>query len=81
MLWFLALAAKAGFVVDSYVDDASGTIEANAEGRRAFSRIVLHPRTTFSGAGPSAAALNDLHEGAHDNCFIANSLRCNVVVR
>lgn len=80
MLWFLSRAAKAGLIVDSYVDDASGIIEENPEGRRAFSRISLRPEITFSGASPSAEDLKALHEAAHDNCFIANSLRCEVVV-
>jgi organic hydroperoxide reductase OsmC/OhrA len=80
MLWLLALAARRGFVVDEYTDEATGVIEGDAAGRRAFSRITLRPRVLFSGNGPSEAELSELHEEAHNNCFIANSLRCEVVI-
>lgn len=80
MLWFLALAAKRGFVVDSYVDEASGLMARDQAGRQAFSRITLHPRVAFNGSQPSATELAALHEEAHNSCFIANSLRCEITV-
>lgn len=80
MLWFLALAAKRGFVVDSYVDEASGLIGQNQAGRHAFSRITLHPQVTFSGNQPTETELAALHEEAHNSCFIANSLRCEITI-
>jgi len=80
MLWFLALAAKRGFIVDSYIDEASGTIEKDHAGRQAFSRITLNPQIEFSGNLPSEADLAALHEEAHNSCFIANSLCCDVIV-
>lgn len=80
MLWFLALAARRGFVVDEYADQASGVIEADETGRHRFSRITLRPQVLFDGNGPSENELAELHEQAHESCFIANSLRCEVVV-
>ena len=81
MLWFLSLAASRGFVVDSYVDDAIGVMEKNAEGKLAITRITLRPRIAFSvGASPDAAALDELHHDAHASCFIANSLKSEIVV-
>ena len=80
MLYFLFFAAKRGFVVDSYVDNASGVLEKNAAGKMAMSRITLRPAIVFSGAAPSAADLDALHHAAHDECFIANSLKSEIVV-
>jgi len=81
MLWFLFAAAKRGFVVDEYVDDASGTMGKNNEGQTAMTRIALRPRVTFSGEKrPSDDDLRQLHEIAHHECFIANSLKTEIVV-
>lgn len=80
MLWFLALAARRGFIVDEYTDEASGVMESDEAGRRAFSRITLRPQILFTGHGPSESELAELHEEAHASCFIANSLRCKVVI-
>lgn len=81
MLWFLSLAARRGFVVDRYADEAFGVMEQNADGKLAFTRITLRPRIECGGAKrPSAVELAALHHEAHDECFIANSLRCEVVI-
>jgi organic hydroperoxide reductase OsmC/OhrA len=81
MLWFLSLAAKRGFVVDSYVDDAFGVMEKNEAGKMAITRITLRPNIQFSGDKvPSAEDLKSLHHTAHEECFIANSLKSEVVV-
>lgn len=81
MLMFLFLAAKRRLIVDSYVDDASGVVETNGEGRLAFSQITLRPRIQFTrDAAPSAEEISALHHAAHDGCYVANSLKCNVVV-
>ena len=81
MLWFLWLAARRDFVVDSYADEAFGVMEKNADGKLAFTRITLRPRIAFSGnKQPTAEELAALHHTAHEECFIANSLKCEVVV-
>lgn len=81
MLWFLSIAAKRGFVVDSYVDQAFGLIEQNRTGKLAFSRIILQPLVEFAGQpSPSAEHLAEMHQMAHNSCFIANSLNCDVIV-
>lgn len=80
MLWFLFLAAKAGWCVDRYVDDAVGTMARNAQGRMAMTRVVLRPAVTFGGGRqPSREALVHLHEVAHHECYIANSVTAEVV--
>lgn len=81
MLWFLSLAARRGFIVDEYEDEPAGVMEKNADGKLAFTQITLSPRIRFSAErAPSTEELAALHHAAHADCFIANSLRCDVVV-
>lgn len=81
MMTFLYLAARDGFHVDDYADDATGLLTPNAQGKLHMSRITLKPRITFSGdKQPTPADITRLHERAHDDCYIANSLRAEVVV-
>jgi organic hydroperoxide reductase OsmC/OhrA len=80
MLWFLHLARDAGLVVTRYRDDAAGHIGKDVSGRTAFTRITLRPTIDFAGVAPDAETLARLHHAAHDACFIANTLRCEVVV-
>ncbi|HEX4886084.1 MAG TPA: OsmC family protein [Casimicrobiaceae bacterium] len=78
MLWFLSIAQKRGFVVDAYVDEAAGTMARNEDGRLAMTEVVLHPRVRFHGTPPDAATHEAMHDEAHDECFIANSVRTRV---
>ncbi|MEO8838638.1 MAG: OsmC family protein [Herbaspirillum sp.] len=80
MLWFLWFAARAEWVVDSYLDSASGVMEKNDVGKLAFKRISLCPKVVFSGPQPTAEQLAQLHHDAHENCFIANSLKAEIVI-
>lgn len=81
MLTFLAVAEKRGFTVETYEDHAVGELGKNAEGRMAIVKIVLKPRITFlADKAPDAAGLAVLHERAHANCFIANSLKAEVEI-
>ncbi len=81
MLTFLALAAMKGFVVESYEDNAVGHLEKNAAGKMAVTRVELHPKIAFGGTKqPAAADLDALHEKAHKECFIANSVTTEVRV-
>ncbi|HVT71725.1 MAG TPA: OsmC family protein [Lacunisphaera sp.] len=79
MLWFLSIAAKRRFVVDRYEDAAEGVMEKNADGKLAMTRVTLRPLVTFSGANlPDESQLGALHHAAHEECFIANSVRSEV---
>lgn len=81
MLSFLHVASKRGLVVERYEDEAEGIMEKNARGRYAITRITLRPRIVFAGARqPTAAELDALHHAAHDECYIANSIRAGIVV-
>jgi organic hydroperoxide reductase OsmC/OhrA len=81
MLWFLSLAAKGKYRVDRYEDDAEGVMEKNAEGKVAITHVTLHPRVAFSGEKmPTAEEIEHLHHEAHEECFIANSVKTEIRV-
>ncbi|HVI81263.1 MAG TPA: OsmC family protein [Chthoniobacterales bacterium] len=81
MLTFLAIACKQKFVLDEYVDDAIGQMEKNAEGKMAITKVTLRPKLKWSGdKQPTAEELDKIHHAAHDNCFIANSVKTEVTV-
>ena len=80
MLWFLSLAHGAGLDIVSYTDRATGTIGKDERGRTAITRITLLPEIVFNDRQPSQAELDRLHHQAHERCFIANSLRSEIVV-
>ncbi|HEX9167207.1 MAG TPA: OsmC family protein [Gemmatimonadales bacterium] len=80
MLWFLSIAAGQGFVVDCYEDRATGVMAKNAEGRLAMTEVTLRPVVQWAGREPSPEALEALHAKAHEECFIANSVRTRVRV-
>lgn len=82
MLWFLDLAARRGFRIDSYVDAAEGVMLQNAEGQDWIATVILRPHVVFSGPlAPEEADVEALHHEAHANCFIANSVRSVIETR
>ena len=81
MLTFLAVAAAKRFVVDSYTDEAVGYLEKGPAGKPVMTRVVLHPKVTFSGEKvPGPEDLGRLHEAAHSECFLANSVTTEITV-
>jgi organic hydroperoxide reductase OsmC/OhrA len=80
MLWFLDVAARAGLVVESYADDAEGTLAEGPSGKPVMTRVVLRPRIAFAGRQPTSEELADLHHTAHEECFIANSVKTEIVI-
>jgi len=81
MLSFLYIAARRGFLIDRYDDDAEGVLDKNDQGREAITRITLRPRIAFSGSKhPSAEELDAMHHEAHEICYVANSLKSEIVV-
>jgi organic hydroperoxide reductase OsmC/OhrA len=82
MLTFLYLAMKAGFHVASYDDDAVGVMTKNDRGALWVSSVALSPRIVYGGdRRPTADEEAALHHAAHDQCFIANSIKTDVRVR
>jgi organic hydroperoxide reductase OsmC/OhrA len=81
MLTFLHVARLAGFTVAAYGDHAEGVMDDVAPGRQAVTKVVLHPDIEWTGAVPDQATLEHLHRQAHESCFIANSVKTQVIVR
>lgn len=82
MLWFFVIASKHKYSVDRYADSAYGVMAKNSENRMAMTEVVLQPSVTFSGdKKPSLEEYLAMHHRAHDYCFIANSVKTNVVCR
>ncbi|HTH50616.1 MAG TPA: OsmC family protein [Pyrinomonadaceae bacterium] len=81
MLTFLWLAGKAGFNIASYTDDAAGEMSSMDDGRQWISRIMLDPQIEWVGGKvPTADELADLHHRAHEQCYIANSVKSEVII-
>jgi organic hydroperoxide reductase OsmC/OhrA len=81
MLWFLHLAGTAGFKVASYTDNAVGTMGRTDQKRMAITEVTLRPAVVFAGPAPDASARAQLHEQAHEKCFIANSVTSKIAVQ
>ena len=81
MLTFLALAAKKKHVVDAYHDQAVGILAKDTAGNLAITKVTLRPKVRFSGEKqPAPEELRQLHDRAHHACFIANSVKTEVIV-
>lgn len=80
MLWFLSIAAKAKFCVDQYQDQAEGIMAKNEQGKTAMKVVTLKPSVIFSGEKlPTVTEIEAMHHQAHDECFIANSVKTTVL--
>lgn len=79
MLFFLSLAAKAGFVVDCYTDKAIGVMKS-IDGAMQVAEVKLHPHVEYHGARPARDVESDLHHRAHGLCFIANSVKTEISI-
>lgn len=85
MLTFLYIAAKRGFVIDAYRDEAVGEMTKNAAGKLAMTVVTLHPAVTVSGRQATGEEFEAMHHQAHEECFIASSVltdvRCDPVMQ
>ena len=77
MLWFLDLAARAGYVVDRYLDRPEGILDRNEAGKLAITVVTLRPQAIFAGQVPVDEVLR-LHRRAHEVCYLANSVVTDV---
>ncbi len=81
LLWFLSLAAAAGYTVDRYTDSATGHLTKDAASRIWLSHVELRPHIEFSGTKPlSEAAVATLHHAAHEECFLARSVKTQITI-
>ena len=81
MLTFLWLASRESFQVNSYKDAAVGALTKNELGVYWVSTVTLRPEIVWTGDKiPTTADLNQLHQRAHKECFIANSVKTQINV-
>lgn len=82
MLFFLSIAAKNAYIIDDYKDDAIGLMVLDEVGKMAMTKVTLRPYVAFNGERqPSFAQLEAMHHQAHDLCFIANSVKTQIVTK
>jgi len=80
MLFFLEVAAKRNLIVDNYQDLAIGILAKNRDGRVSMTKVTLRPQVKFSGEKcPTPTQLEKMHHQAHEQCFLANSVKTEVV--
>jgi organic hydroperoxide reductase OsmC/OhrA len=80
LLTFLAIASFQKLTIESYEDTAIGHMTKNDAGKMVISRVDLHPKIGFAdGINPSREQLEQLHHKAHEQCFLANSVTCEIV--
>ena len=82
MLTFLYVAMRQGFLVERYEDDAVGVMRKNERGAIWVSAVTLGPKIVYGGEKrPSADDEERLHHLAHEQCFIANSVKTEITVK
>lgn len=80
MLLFLSIAAKRRFIVDEYVDNAIGIMTQDESRRFSITKIILRPKIGFSSdKQPTREQIEKLHHQSHEQCFIANSVKTQIV--
>ena len=81
MLWFLSIAAETGFVVEQYVDKATGILSKDKDGEQAITKVTLFPHVTYKKASaPSSEEHRNIHKHADEKCFISNSVKTKVEI-
>ncbi len=80
MLFFLSFAAANNFVIEKYEDNAEGIMRKNEDGKMVMTTINLKPEIIFSGKAPSQNEIKNFHEMAHDQCYIANSIKTEIKI-
>ncbi len=79
MLFFLSIAAKRRYVIESYTDNATGIMQINEDKKMSMTDVTLKPRIVFSGEKqPTKEQIDKIHHQAHEQCFIANSVKTKI---
>ena len=81
LLSFLWVVSTKGFIVESYEDNAVGEMTKNEQGKEWISRITLDPQIIWGERKPTVTELAEMHHTAHEYCYIANSIKSEVVVK
>ena len=80
LLWFLSFARQEKFIVDSYRDEPKGFLTPMPDGRLWISKIILSPQVLYGSKNPTKIEEMKLHAAAHQQCFLANSVKCEISI-
>jgi len=80
MLWFLHLACNRKLKVTRYHDEAVGVLEKRSDGKEAITRVTLRPMVSFEGTAPTPQQHAQIHEKAHERCYVANSVNSEIII-
>ena len=81
MLFFLSIAANNKYIVDEYIDNAIGVLEKDSSGKISMTKVFLRPKVIFSkDAQPTVEEIETMHHQSHEQCFIANSVKTEIVI-
>jgi organic hydroperoxide reductase OsmC/OhrA len=79
MLFFLSIAAKRRYTIESYTDAATGTMQLDKDDKMSMTDVTLNPQIVFSGdKKPTKEKIDKIHHQAHEQCFIANSVKTKI---
>ena len=68
-------------MIDQYIDNSIGIMEKDGDGKISITKVTLRPQVTFAGdTQPTLEKLEKMHHQSHDQCFIANSVKTEVVI-
>ena len=81
MLFFLSIAAERKYVIDEYIDEAVGIMDKDSNGKIYMSKVYLRPKVLFSDdKQPTIEEITTMHHHSHEQCFIANSVKTEIVM-
>jgi organic hydroperoxide reductase OsmC/OhrA len=81
MLTFLAIASMKKYTIEIYEDSAVALLEKNEKSRMAITKLFLRPKITFTGDSiPDRTIINKMHQRAHAECFVANSVLTEIII-
>ena len=81
LLFVIAICSKKRLVVQNYTDRATSFLETGENGNLIISKVILRPKVTFAeGVEVSQEVLAKIHQQAHDKCFLAQSVKSDVIV-
>lgn len=81
MLFFIAICSKKRLIVENYIDCSTSFLEPDEQGDLIISKVILRPEVTFAeGVEVSREVLENIHHQSHDKCFLAKSVKSDIVV-
>lgn len=81
MLFFLSIAASKGYVVEEYFDSPIGTMTKNEDGTMMMASVELQPEIKFAkNIMLTRSEIDMIHHLAHEKCFLAKSVKSNIII-